>query len=121
MMSSGIPWDKVAPVLIAIVIIIAIAIISEYSKTLASITAVMPINIPLGMWVAVAGQENPNEYLADFSRLVAINLIPALFFVAAAWGIARAGYGLVPTIAGAYTVWGIALALLFVTRDLMGF
>jgi len=120
-MLSSIPWEKVIPVIISIIVIIAVAIISEYSKTLASITAVMPIGIPLGMWVAVAGQDNPEEFLAEFAGLISINMIPTLTFLAAAWWIARSGNGLVPTVTGGYVAWGISLALLFGIRRVVGF
>ena len=120
-MLATIPWEKVIPVIISIIVIIAVAIISEYSKTLASITAVMPIGIPLGMWVAVAGKDNPGEFLGEFSGLIAINMIPTLFFIAAAWWIARSGNGLVPTVTGGYIVWAISLAILFGIRRLFGF
>ncbi|MGJ3237723.1 MAG: hypothetical protein ACFE0Q_03355 [Anaerolineae bacterium] len=120
-MLASLPWEKVLPVLVSIVLIIAIAVISEYSKTLAAITAVMPIGIPLGMWVAVAGQPQPDQFLRDFSALIALNMIPTLFFIAAAWWIARSGYGLWPTLIGGYLVWALALLILLGVRQLFGF
>lgn len=115
------PIEKVIPVVISIIVIIAVAIISEYSKTLAAITAVMPIGIPLGMWVAVAGQEKPDEFLSEFSGLIAINMIPTLCFIGAAWFIARSGYSLWPTIIGGYVVWAITLIVLLLVRQMFGF
>ncbi len=44
-----IDWSRVTPVLISIGIIIGIAILRQYSKTIAAIAATMPINIPLRM------------------------------------------------------------------------
>lgn len=119
-MLVGLPWEKIVPVLVSMAIIVSIAIISEYSRTLAAITSVMPVNVPLGMWVAVAGQEDPPAFLADFSRLMGINIIPTVLFIIGAYFVARSGYGLLPAIIGGYIIWGISLAGIFWVRGQYG-
>ena len=42
---------QILPVIVSILIIIAVAILRNYSKTLAAIFATMPINIPLSLWI----------------------------------------------------------------------
>ena len=113
-------WAKTLPVIVSIGIIIAIAILRDYSRTFAAIVAVMPINIPLGMWILVAGQEQQSEALAQFSRAMLINFFPTVLFMLVAWQMARAGYGLLPTIIGGYLVWGLGLVLIFGLRAWLG-
>ncbi|MFW5748014.1 MAG: hypothetical protein ACOCYT_00215 [Chloroflexota bacterium] len=109
-------WERTLPVIVSILIIIAIAVLRQYSKTLAAIVAVMPINIPLGMWIVYAGSDDKQTALIDFSSALFVNIIPTLFFMLTAWQLARAGYGLVPTIAGGYAVWAVCLGLVFAAR-----
>jgi hypothetical protein len=61
-------WERIAPVIVSILIIIAIAILRQYSAVFASIAAVMPINVPLGMWIVAAGDDNPKEALSPSAR-----------------------------------------------------
>lgn len=117
-----IDWPRVLPVIVSIGIIIAIAVLRQYSRTFAAIAAVMPINIPLGMWIVVSGEtgESAQAALADFSRALLVNIIPTLLFMAAAWWLTREGYGLLPTIIGGYVVWGLGLLAIFWLRGQLG-
>jgi len=105
-------WDSVLPVLVSIGIIIAVAVLRHQSKQLAAIVAVMPINIPLGMWIIYAGAEDKQAELAEFSRALFVNILPTLAFMLVAWWMARNGRGLLPTVAAGYAVWGVGLLLL---------
>ena len=109
-------WERIAPVIVSILIIIAIAILRQYSKVFASIAAVMPINVPLGMWIVAAGEDNPQEALATFSEALLVNIVPTILFLVVAWQMTRAGHGLLPTILVGYAVWAIALLIVFALR-----
>lgn len=111
-----IDWQKTLPVLVSIGIIIAIAVLRQYSKTLAAIIAVMPINIPLGMWIVYAGDDNKQQALTDFSQALFVNILPTLAFMLVAWQMARGGYGLVATIAAGYAVWAVGLGVIFLIQ-----
>ena len=113
-------WNRILPVIVSILIIIAIAILRNYSKTFAAIAAVMPINIPLGMWIVYAGEENKQAALSDFSEALLLNIIPTLVFMLVAWQTTRAGWDLVPTIVTGYMGWAVALALVFFIRSQLG-
>lgn len=115
-MSVSIDWSRVAPVLVSILIIIAIAILRQHSKVFASIVAVMPINIPLGMWIIAAGEEDAQGALATFSEALLINIVPTLLFMLVAWQLAKAGYGLLPIVLGGYAVWGFGMVIVFWLR-----
>lgn len=111
-----IQWEKIAPVIVSIGVIIAIAVLRNYSKTVAAIAAVMPLNIPLGMWIVYAGAEDKQETLTQFNAALFINIIPTMFFMLVAWRVSRAGYGLVPTVAAGYAVWFVGLLIVMWLR-----
>ncbi len=111
-------WGKLLPVIVSILIIIAIAIVRNYSRTLAAIISTMPINVPLGLWVVSAADSSP-EAMADFTRGMLIGIFPTVGFIAAAWLAFKAGLGLVPAILIGYLVWGVGLGLTLLVRALI--
>jgi positive regulator of sigma E activity len=113
-------WSKIAPVLVSIGVIIAVALLREYSKTFAAIAATMPINVPLGLWIIYAGTDGgeaeKHKAMADFGELLLVNIFPTVGFLIAAWLLTRSGQGLVATIVGGYVVWGVLLAAVLIVR-----
>ncbi len=107
------------PVIVSIIIIIAIAILREYSKTFAAIAVTMPINLPLGIWL-VYGSSTKTEMEA-FTKSLALNMIPTIAFVIIAWMAARAGWKLIPMVAAGYAGWGVGLFILMLVRRAFGF
>src|SRR5579859_4616863 len=116
----SIDWSRILPVLVSIVIIVFIAIIREYSKTIAAIAATMPINVPLGMWIVYAGADNRQTALADFSTAVLYNIFPTVAFIIAAWQLSRGGTPLVMTILLSYGAWAVCLGLTLLIRAQLG-
>jgi hypothetical protein len=114
-------WNEVLPVIVSICVIIAIAILKKYSDSFAAVAATMPINIPLGMWVFMAGRENDNEALTNFTGALFMNMMPTLLFIVAAWLILRSGGNLISAVIIGYIVWAISLALLYAARNFFGF
>lgn len=114
-----IAWAKLLPVVVSIVIIIAIAILREYSRAFAAIAATMPLNIPLGMWIVYAGADDKADAMNDFTRAVLINIIPTVVFMIVAYFLVRAGWELVPTIFVSYIGWAIALGGVFLVQRLL--
>jgi hypothetical protein len=117
-----IDWTKVAPVALSIGVILAVAVLRQYSKTIAAIAAVMPINIPLAMWIIYSGttEAERQTVFTDFTATMTINLIATFCFGIAAWYLAKMGYGLLPTIGGGYMVWGITMLVIYGIRTLWG-
>lgn len=109
-------WQRTLPVIVSILIIIGIAILRQYSKMFAAIIAVMPINVPLGMWIVYAGEEDGQAALQEFSNALFVNIIPTLAFLVVAWQATRIGWGLVPTITAGYLAWGIGVGLILLLR-----
>ena len=113
-----IAWGKVAPVIVSIIIIIFIAIVREYSKTIAAIAVTMPINLPLGIWL-VYGSSTKAE-MEQFTRTLVFNLMPTFAFVVIAWLAARAGWKLVPMVVAGYAGWGVGLIITMLVRRALG-
>ena len=115
-----IDFQRVAPVIISILIIVSIAILRQYSKTFAAIAATMPINIPLGLWIVYAGEKGDAATtaanMADFSFAVTINMIPTVFFALVVWFAFRAGWTLVPALLVGYAAWAVTLAISMLIR-----
>ncbi len=114
-----IAWGRVLPVIVSIIIIITIAILREYSKTLAAIASTMPINLPLGLWL-VYGSSAKAE-IEPFTRSLMLNLVPTFAFVVIAWLASRAGWKLVPMVVAGYAGWGVGLFMLMLLRRAVGF
>lgn len=112
----SIDWSRILPVLVSIAIIIAVAILRQYSRTIAAIAATMPINIPLGMWIIYVGSDDKQTALADFTQAALINIVPTIAFLIVAWQMSRSGYGAVPSIFVGYVVWAAGLGLLLLIR-----
>jgi hypothetical protein len=115
-----IAWQKVLPVIVSIIIILAIAFLREHSKALAAIAATMPVNIPLGMWIIYAGENGDPAAMQQFTWAIFINIWPTIGFLLVAWLAARAGWGLLPMIAAGYIAWAIGLGLIFILRSALG-
>ncbi|MBL8165190.1 MAG: hypothetical protein JNJ61_24625 [Anaerolineae bacterium] len=111
-------WGRVLPVLVSISIIIVVAILREYSRTLAAVVATMPINIPLALWIVSDG--STREQMDQFTRTLFINIWPTILFLLVVWLAARSGWRLLPMLAAGYAAWGIGLLALSALRGWVG-
>lgn len=112
-------WARVLPVIVSIVIIIAVAIVREYSKTLAAVLVTMPLNIPLGLWLIYAGGDSATQ-MEPFARSLMFNILPTIVFLVIAWLAAKAGWGIVPILVAGYAGWGVGLGLVLIVRQMLG-
>jgi hypothetical protein len=113
-------WQRLAPIVISIAVIILIAILQEQSKAVAAITATMPLSAPLGIWIVYTAQAGDRQAVADFNGSLFLSIWPTVGFLAAAWLAARAGWRLVPILLAGYAAWGAGLGLLFGIRLVLG-
>jgi hypothetical protein len=110
-------WQETAPVVISIFIIIVIAAVRAYSKTLAAITATMPINIMLALWIIYAAESGARPAMVEFTQAMVVGVVATLASVIAMWVASRFGWSILPTIATGYVVWGATLALIHIMRQ----
>ncbi|HUV95526.1 MAG TPA: hypothetical protein VMX14_11975 [Anaerolineae bacterium] len=113
------PWQRVVPVLISILTIVIIAAVRAYSKTLAAITAAMPVTIPLALWIVYSGSSGDRATVLQFIEALFITMVANLFFVLAMWLAARSRWRLVPLLVVGYLVWGVVLGLVMGVRHLL--
>ena len=114
-----IEWSRVLPILVSIGVILVVAFARQYSRTFAVIAAIMPINIPLALWI-FSGGDTPQTDLVAFIEGVMIGSIPLFGFLIAAYIAARAGWSVAPIIVSGYAVWGIMYLSIFWLRSLSG-
>lgn len=115
-----IKWQELFPVLISIGVIVSVAVLQKQSKLVAAITATMPLNIPLALWVVYASAGGDRKSMAEFSLGMLLGGIPTLGFLVVAWLAARYGFKLVPLILLGYAAWGLILGTLIGLRKLWG-
>jgi hypothetical protein len=110
---------KIVPVIISILVIISVAILRNYSRNVAAIAAVMPLNIPLAMYVIYSGAEDKQKALLEFNEALFLNMAPFVIFMLVTWQGAKAGWGLAPILIAGYVSWAGALAAAFALRALL--
>ena len=113
-----IDWQRITPVIVSIGVIIAVAILRNYSKAFAAIAATMPINIPLAYWIIFASEDD-QAVRVGFAEGTIMGIFPTVLFLIIAWLVVRAGWSLVPTLIVGYLAWGVSLAALFMLRRLL--
>jgi hypothetical protein len=99
-------WRQIAPVVISVLIIILVAVVRAYSKTLAAITATMPITVPLALWIVYVAEGGDQAAILHFTESLFIGVVATATCVVAMWLAAQAGWGLVPIIIVGYLAWG---------------
>jgi len=112
-------WQQVMPVVASVLTIIVIAVVSVYSKTLAAITATMPVTIPLALWIVYSGSSGDRATVLQFIDALFVTMVANLFFVLAMWLAARSRWRLVPLLIVGYSVWGVVLGLIMGVRHLL--
>lgn len=113
-------WEKILPVVISIIVIIFVAIISESSKTIAAVTATMPLTAPLSLWIVYAAEEGDKTATSDYALGMFVGIIPSMIFIIVAWMLARHGLKLLSIIGGGYVAWALSLGIILLGRNILG-
>ena len=109
-------WRQVGPVLLSVLVIIAVAIVRNYSRTLAAVTATMPVSIPLSLWIIYSGYQGDRDQVRQYTDALPIGLLSTLAFTVAVWFASRAGWRLWPMIGAGYAAWGASLGIFLLLR-----
>lgn len=113
-------WNDVLPVVLSVAVIVLVAVVEKQSKTIAAVTATMPLTIPLALWIVYASNEGNPQVVEAFTRSMVLGIIPTLAFAVAVWLAARAGLRLVPILLVGYGTWAGVLLLLLGLRRWLG-
>ncbi len=106
-------WHRTLPVVASILIILAVAVLRDRSKLLATLFATMPINMPLALWVLASSSDATSTALAEYARLFFISLIPGLIWLGVVYVALRAGWTLPAALLAGYAVWGAIIGVLY--------
>ena len=112
--------QDVLPVVVSIVVIVLVAILQKQSKFLAAVTATMPINAALALWIVYASAGGERVAMVEFTRGMLLSIIPTLGFLVTVWLCSRAGLKLVPIMLIGYGVWAVGHGVLIVVRRFLG-
>ena len=110
--------EKIIPVAVSVVIIVLVAVLQERSREMAAIVAVMPITIPLAVWIVFSGSGGSHHQTADFVRSMFAAYLPTLVFITALWYGFRQAWAFPLVIAVAFAVWAALVALPYLVRRL---
>lgn len=111
--------QEVLPVFVSVMVIILIAILEKQSKTIAAITAVMPMTAPLAMWIVYSSSGGEQAAMSEFTVGLILGLLPTLGFAIAAWLAVRAGMKLGPILLTGYGVWALGIGIVYLLRNLI--
>jgi len=100
---------QVVPVLVSIAIIILVAVARNYSRALAAVTATMPVNVPLSLWILARAEGDSPEVMVEYTGSLVVGIIGTAACVVAMHLGARAGLKLGANIALGYGAWALVL------------
>src|SRR5260221_3088166 len=94
---------QILPVAVSIIIIIAVALLRNYSRTLAAVFATMPVNLPLALWIFYNAEGSNQPAMTAFASSLVIGIFPTVSFVAVAWVSFCAGWTLLSAIVSCFS------------------
>jgi hypothetical protein len=112
--------NEIAPVFISISILILIAVVQKQSRTIAGITATMPVTIPLSLWIVYSSSKGETSAVESYTRGMITGILPTVAFCVALWLGARLGFKLAPMIGIAYGTWAVAVTIMLLLRRWVG-
>jgi len=113
-------WQEISRILIAFAVIVAVTLLQKQSKLIAAITATMPINVPLAMWILYNSTGGDRSSMREFAQSLALSICPTVGFLLAVWLAFRADMKLGPTLLVGYAVWGVGVLILMALKRRLG-
>ena len=113
-------WQEILRVLVAFVVIVAVTILQKQSKLIAAITATMPINIPLAMWILYSSTGGDRSSMKEFTQSLVFGIFPTVGFLLAVWLAWRMALKLMPTFLVGYAIWGVGVLILLALKKWWG-
>ncbi len=113
-------WEGWLPAAVSIAVIILVAVIQRTSRTLAAITATMPLNTPLSLWIVSEAAGDDRAGVVSYMDGMLWGILPTVVFVVVALMAVRAGWRAGATIAVGSAAWAAAVGVFFGVRRWMG-
>ena len=111
-MRSLMSWQEISRILIAFAVIVAVTVMQKQSKFIAAITATMPINVPLAIWILYSSTGGDRISMQAFTRSLVLGIFPTLGFLLVVWLAFRADARLAPALVLGYVMWGVGVLIL---------
>ena len=112
--------QDVLPVLLSMLVILLVAVFEKQSKLFAALTATMPLNAPLALWIVYSANAGEKTAMTQFSSSLIVGIVPSLAFLIVVWLAARAGMKYLPMILTGYSVWAVGAVFLYLLRNTIG-
>jgi uncharacterized membrane protein (GlpM family) len=109
-------WQEISRILIAFGVIVAVTLLQKQSKLIAAITATMPINVPLAIWILYSSTGGDRASIQEFTQSLVLGILPTLGFLLVVWLAFRADVKLAPSLALGYVTWGVGALILIGLR-----
>ena len=104
--------QEISRILIAFGVIVAVTLLQKQSKLIAAITATMPINVPLAIWILYSSTGGDRASIQEFTQSLVLGIFPTLGFLLVVWLAFRADAKLVPALVLGYVTWGMGVLIL---------
>ena len=111
--------EKVLPVVASVIIIVLVAVVQERSRELAAVLAVMPLTVPLAVWIVFAASGRDYQQTAHFVRSMIAGYLATIAFVVACWYGLRQQWPLPAVLVVAFGLWAALAALPYVIRRML--
>jgi len=108
--------EKVLPVAVSVAVIVLVAVVQERSRELAAVFAVMPLTIPLAVWIVFGRSGGDHAETARFVASMFAAYLPTVVFLAALWFGLRRAWPLSLVLAGSFAAWAALVALPYLVR-----
>ena len=105
-------WQEISRILIAFAVIVAVTLLQKQSKFIAAITATMPINVPLAIWILYSSTSGDRVSMQAFTRSLVLGIFPTLGFLLVVWLSFREDVKLAPALVLGYVAWGVGVLVL---------
>jgi hypothetical protein len=99
---------------------VAVTILQKQSKLIAAITATMPINVPLAMWILYSSTGGDRSSMKEFTQSLVLAIFPTVGFLLAVWLASRAEMQLGPILLISYVIWGVGVLILLALKKWWG-
>ena len=106
---GNVSTQRIVQLLISFAILTGVALVSEKSRSLAGILAVLPLNVTLALWLVASNNPGDSKLAADFSRMMMLGLLPGILFLGVCWAAFRRGWTLPQAIGAGYLTWTLAM------------
>jgi len=113
-------WQEISRIVIAFAVIVAVALLQKQSKLIAAITATMPVNVPLAMWLLYSATGGDGVSMREFAKSLVVSILPTVGFLLVAWLALRADIKLGPTLLASYAIWGAGVLIVMLLQKRLG-